>query len=76
MKRRPGARGPALLAAICLLAACAAPRLAEWPETVDAAQCATALGTELDAMADACEHWPAMWRHAAEQGEGLLASVD
>jgi glycerol dehydrogenase-like iron-containing ADH family enzyme len=59
-----------------LLAAGTAPRLAEWPETVDAAQCASALGTELDAMADACEHWPAMWRHAAEQGEGLLASVD
>ena len=59
-----------------LLAAGAAPRLAEWPEDADATQCASALRTELDAMADACEHWPSMWRHAAEQGERLLAAMD
>jgi hypothetical protein len=27
-------------------------------------------------MADACEHWPAMWQYAAEQGEQLLGAVD
>ena len=59
-----------------LLAAGAAPRLAEWPEDADAAQCADALSAELDRMADACEHWPGMWRHAAELGEGLLSAAD
>jgi len=56
-----------------LLASEAAPRLAEWPQDIDAAGCARALGAELETMADACEHWPALWRYAQEQGEKLLA---
>jgi hypothetical protein len=59
-----------------LLAARAAPRLAEWPDDMDAAGCASMLSAELDAMADACEHWPAVWRYAAEQGEKLLGALD
>lgn len=59
-----------------LLDAGAAPRLAEWHEAIDTAQCANALSGELDAMADACEHWPAIWRHSSEQGERLLAAMD
>ncbi len=59
-----------------LLAAGAAPRLAEWQHDIDAAGCANMLSSELEAMADACEHWPALWRHAAEQGEKLLGAVD
>jgi hypothetical protein len=55
-----------------MLAADAAPRLAEWPHDIDAPGCANALSGELDAMADACEHWPLMWCYAAEQGETLL----
>jgi len=55
-----------------LLAGDAAPRLAEWPQDIDAAGCARALSGELEAMADACEHWPALWRYAVEQGEKLL----
>jgi hypothetical protein len=51
----------------------AAPSLAEWPQDIDADGCASALSAELDSMADACEHWPALWRYAAEQGEKLLA---
>jgi len=55
-----------------LLAVNAIPRLAEWPPDIDAAGCARALSSELDTMAEACEHWPAMWQFAAEQGERLL----
>jgi hypothetical protein len=58
-----------------LLASGAAPRLAEWPHDIDAAGCARALSGELDTMADACEHWPALWQHAAEQGERLLTTL-
>lgn len=58
-----------------LLDGTAAPRLAEWPQDVDATGCARALSVELDAMAEACEHWPAMWRYAAEQGEALLGNL-
>jgi hypothetical protein len=29
----------------------------------------------LNAMADALEHWPAMWQYAAEQGEKLLSAL-
>ena len=57
-----------------LLAAHDAPRLAEWPQDIDATGCANALSAELEAMADACEHWPAMWRFAAEQGDKLIAA--
>ena len=59
-----------------LLDSNAAPRLAEWPPHIDAAGCANALSAELEAMADACEHWPAIWRYAAEEGEQLLSAVD
>jgi hypothetical protein len=52
-----------------LLALRDAPRLAEWAQDIDLAGCANALSAELEAMADACEHWPAMWRHAAEAGD-------
>ena len=52
------------------------PRLAEWPEDIDAAACARALSAELEAMAQACEHWPRTWQYAAEQGEKLLAAFD
>jgi hypothetical protein len=58
-----------------LLASDAAPRLADWPEDLDASGCARALGAELDAMANSCEHWPALWNHAAEQGEKLLTAL-
>jgi hypothetical protein len=59
-----------------LLASDAAPRLAEWPDDVDAAGCARALSDELGTMANACEHWPALWQYAAEQGETLLNALD
>jgi hypothetical protein len=52
-----------------------APRFAEWAPDIDDAGCARALAEELNAMADLCEHWPAMWRHAAEQGERLLPAA-
>ncbi len=55
-----------------MLASGAVPRLAEWSRDIDASGCAQALSDELDAMADACEHWPALWRHAAEQGDSLM----
>jgi hypothetical protein len=49
-----------------------APRLAEWPTEIDEAGCAQALASELNVMADLCEHWPVLWRHAAERGERML----
>ena len=58
-----------------LLASGAAPRLAEWPPDIDAAGCARALSDELNTMADACEHWPALWQYAAEQGDKLLTTL-
>jgi hypothetical protein len=58
-----------------LLASGAAPRLAEWPQDIDAAGCARALSGELDTMAEACEHWPGIWQYAAEQGEKLLTAL-
>ena len=42
---------------------------------IDATACASALSDELETMANACEHWPAMWHHAAEQGERMLGSL-
>ena len=59
-----------------LLASGDAPRLAEWAPDIDVAGCATALSTELDAMADVCEVWGQVWSYAAEQGERLLKSLD
>ncbi len=58
-----------------LLNAAAPPRLSDWPEDLDAAGCARQLTRELDLFADACEHWPALWRYAAEQGEKLLTAL-
>lgn len=57
------------------LLANAPPRLAEWPQDLDAAGCARTLGEEFSALADACEAWPALWQHAAEQGDGWLDST-
>jgi len=51
------------------------PRLGDWPEELDESGCATALAGELTAMADALEHWPGLWQHAAEQGEKLLTGL-
>ena len=59
-----------------LLTTGASSRLAEWPHDIDATGCANALSAELDTMADACEHWPTLWSHAAEQGERMLALED
>ena len=58
-----------------LLAGDVIPRLAEWPQDIDAVGCARALSGELNTMADACEHWPAIWQYAAEQGEKLLTDL-
>ena len=58
-----------------LLASNTTPRLAEWPADIDAAGCARALSGELNTMADACEHWPALWQYAAEQGDRLLTTL-
>ncbi len=57
------------------LLANAPPRLGDWAEDIDAAGCARALSRELDTLADACEHWPALWQFAAEQGDKLLSAV-
>jgi hypothetical protein len=57
------------------LLANAPPRLSDWPQDIDADGCARALAEECTSMADACEHWPALWRHAAEQGDKLLAQA-
>ena len=57
------------------LLAKAPPRLNEWAEDIDDNGCATALAGELNDMADALDHWPALWRYAAEQGEKLLGAL-
>jgi hypothetical protein len=51
------------------------PRLADWPEDIDEAGCAKALVDEMTGMADAIEQWPALWQHAANQGEKLLTAL-
>jgi hypothetical protein len=53
----------------------ASPRLGDWSEDLDDAGCAAALAEELTDMADALEHWPGLWQHAAEQGEKLLTGL-
>jgi hypothetical protein len=53
----------------------APPRLGDWAEDLDEAGCATMLATELNDMADALEHWPGLWQHAAEQGDRLLTGL-
>jgi hypothetical protein len=62
------ANGRALLAK-------AAPRLGDWPESLDEAGCADALRREAETMADYSEAWPALWHYAREQGEHLLGAV-
>ncbi len=57
------------------LLAKAPPRLADWAEDADDSACAQALAAELNGMASALEHWPALWQHAAEQGEKLLSAL-
>jgi len=57
------------------LIAKSAPRLGDWPETYDETRCANALREELNQLASFYEAWPALWAHAHEQGEKLLASV-
>jgi len=57
------------------LLANAPPRLGDWATDIDEAGCANALSEELNAMADACQHWPALWQHAAEQGDKLLSTM-
>ncbi|MEO8803296.1 MAG: hypothetical protein ABI304_08230 [Rudaea sp.] len=51
------------------------PRLGDWAADIDDTGCAAALATELNDFAELCEHWPALWQHAAEQGEKLLSTV-
>jgi len=51
------------------------PRLGDWAEDIDDAGCAKALAGELSGMADALEHWPALWQYASEQGEKLLSAL-
>jgi hypothetical protein len=53
----------------------ASPRLGDWSEDLDDPGCAAALAEELTDMADALEHWPGLWQHAAEQGEKLLTGL-
>ncbi len=65
-------RGIVQANAKALLESESAPRLAEWHEDIDVDGCAQALRDELDSMARVCEHWPAIWQYAAEQGEKLL----
>ena len=48
------------------------PRLAEWPLDLDKDGCAQTLSTEFENFALACEHWPALWQHAAECGAALV----
>jgi hypothetical protein len=57
------------------LLAKAPPRLGEWAEDADENQCADALSQCLVQMADSLQHWPAVWQHAAEQGEKLLTGL-
>lgn len=57
------------------LLAKAPPRLNEWAEDIDDNGCAAALAGELNDMAGALDHWPALWRYAAEQGEKLLGAL-
>lgn len=49
-----------------------APKLDEWPADIDAAGCAQRLSEHCRVLATAYRHWPALWRTAAEMGDGLL----
>jgi hypothetical protein len=52
-----------------------APRLGDWPESIDAAGCARELAREFNELADQFDAWPALWSYAREQGDRLLAGV-
>jgi hypothetical protein len=52
-----------------------APRLADWPEEIDAAGCASAARLELIDMARAWRDWPALWNFAREQGDRLISGL-
>jgi hypothetical protein len=57
------------------LTAKAPPRLADWPESIDAAGCAAMLREEAGRLATSYEAWPALWAYAREQGERLLGAL-
>ncbi len=52
-----------------------APRLADWDDASSERDCADALSSELRQLADAYAVWPAMWQHAHDQGDKLLAGL-
>lgn len=52
-----------------------APRLGDWPESLDATACAEAAHAELSDMAQAWRDWPAIWSAACEQGDRLLGGL-
>jgi hypothetical protein len=52
-----------------------APRLAGWPEGLDATACAQRLATELQAFADTLEHWPRLAEAARPLAARLLATA-
>jgi hypothetical protein len=52
-----------------------APRLARWREDLDDRGCAEQLAREIERFAELLQHWPALWRACADQGEALLDSV-
>ncbi len=57
------------------LTAKSAPRLADWPDTLDESGCATMLRDETARLAAGYEAWPALWAYAREQGERLLGAL-
>lgn len=53
----------------------APPRLGDWDANSSEHDCAEALSNELRQLADAYAVWPALWQHAQEQGDKLLAGL-
>lgn len=51
------------------------PRLAGWPEGIDAVGCADRLARELSAFTGALRGWTTLFAHAAARGERLLDDV-
>jgi hypothetical protein len=51
------------------------PRLGDWPDDIDDAACASRLRDDCERLAAGYEAWPALWAHAREQGERLLAAI-
>ncbi|HET6546455.1 MAG TPA: hypothetical protein VFG55_06890 [Rhodanobacteraceae bacterium] len=52
-----------------------APRLGDWPETLDEAGAARALRDEMGQLAAIYEAWPALWSYARDEGERLLGAL-